>query len=148
MGRLAGLLSGGRERALRLAGFGVVALLALLLLLDQPTGLFQINRVKGVDEATERERVFEAWNSFSRVVGYRITNAELEGWGLAGDPNRPTVAEPGLLLIDGHAAPPVGLFDGALGKARHMPNGVTQPGYLSRSAPHMAVIRPRGGAGA
>ncbi len=145
VGALAGLLYGWRERALRLAGFGVVALLALLLVVDQPTGLFQINRVKGVDEATERERVFEAWNSFSRVVGYRITNAELEGWGLAGDPNRPTVAEQVLLLIDGDAATPVALFDGDLEKARYLLNDVTNLAYLLRDGANVLVIGPGGG---
>nr|MBP8292173.1 hypothetical protein [Caldilineaceae bacterium] len=145
VGALAGLLYGWRERVLRLAGFGVVALLALLLVVDQPTGLFQINRVKGVDEASERERVFEAWNSFSRVVGYRITNAELEGWGLAGDPNRPTVAEQVLLLIDGDAATPVALFDGDLEKARYLLNDVTNLAYLLRDGANVLVIGPGGG---
>ena len=145
VGALAGLLYAWRDRGLRLAAIGVLGLLALLLVVDQPTGLFQINRVKGVDEATERERVFEAWNSFSRVVGYRITNAELEGWGLAGDPNRPTVAEQVLLLIDGDAATPVALFDGDLEKARYLLNDVTNLAYLLRDGADVLVIGPGGG---
>lgn len=145
VGALAALLYGWRERALRLAGVGVIVLLALLLVADRPTGLFQINRVKGVDEATERERVFEAWNSFSRVVGYRITNEDLEGWGLAGDPNRPKVAEQVLLLIDGDAATPVALFDGDLEKARYLLNDVTNLAYLLRDGADVLVIGPGGG---
>ncbi len=145
MGALAGLIFGWPQRRLRLAGIGVMAFLALLLVLDGPLGLFQINRVKGVDEATQRDRVFEQWNSFSRIVGFRLTNAEMEGWGLSGDPNRPTLAEQVILLIDGDAATPIALYDGDLEKARYLMNDVTNLAYNLRQDAHVLVIGPGGG---
>jgi hypothetical protein len=145
VGAVAGLLFGWNQPGLRRAGFGVVAFLALLLVLDGPLGLFQINRVKGVDEATQRDRVFEEWNSFSRIVGYRLTNQEMEGWGLSGDPNRPTLAEQVLLLIDGDAATPIALFDGDLEKARYLMNDVTNLVYNLRQDADVLVIGPGGG---
>ncbi len=145
VGAVAGLIFGWPQANLRRAGLGVLAFLAVLLVLDGPLGLFQINRVKGVDEATQRDRVFEQWNSFSRIVGYRLTNAEMEGWGLSGDPNRPTLAEQVLLLIDGDAATPVALFDGDLEKARYLLNDVTNLAYNLRQDAHVLVIGPGGG---
>ena len=145
VGALAGLLFGWTQRGLRIAAAGALMILAVLLILDRPLGLYQINRVKGVDEATERERVFEAWNSFSRIVGYRMTNAELEGWGLKGDPNRPTIAEQILLLIDGDAATPIALYDGDLSKAAYLLNDVTNLAYHLRDDANVLVIGPGGG---
>jgi hypothetical protein len=147
IGALAALLYGWSYPRLRQASGGVIGLLALLLIIDGPLGLgiFQINRVKGVNEATERERVFEEWNSFSRIVGFRITNEEIEGWGLSGDPNRPTVAEQVLLLIDGDAATPVALFDGDPSTASYLLNDVTNLVYHLRQGAHVLVIGPGGG---
>jgi hypothetical protein len=147
IGALAALLYGWSYPRLRQMSGGVLGLLALLLLIDGPLGLgiFQINRVKGVNEVTERERVFEEWNSFSRIVGFRITNEEIEGWGLSGDPNRPTVAEQVLLLIDGDAATPVALFDGDPGAAAYLLNDVTNLAYHLRQGARVLVIGPGGG---
>ncbi len=145
MGALAGLIFGWPQRNLRLAGIGVMAFLAVLLVLDGPLGLFQINRVKGVDEATQRDRVFEQWNSFSRIVGFRLTNDQMEGWGLSGDPNRPTLAEQVILLIDGDAATPIALYDGNLDDARYLMNDVTNLAYNLRQDAHVLVIGPGGG---
>lgn len=145
VGAGAGLLFGWSQPVLRRAGVGVLLFLAVLLVADRPLGLFQINRVKGVNEATQRDRVFEEWNSFSRIVGYRITNQELEGWGLSGDPNRPTVAEQVLLLIDGDAATPVALFDGDPAGASYLLNDVTNLAYHLRQDAHVLVIGPGGG---
>jgi hypothetical protein len=145
VGALAALLYGWGDRRLRTAGAAVVAGLVLLMVLDGPLGLFQINRVKGIDETVGRERVFEEWNSFSRVVGFRMTNAEMEGWGLAGDPSRPTIAEQVLLLIDGDAATPVALFDGDFSKASYLLNDVTNLVYHLRQDADVLVIGPGGG---
>jgi hypothetical protein len=145
VGALAALLFGWHVRGLRWSSLAVVFFLAILLLVDRPLGLFQVNRVKGIDEAAERDRVFEAWNSFSRIVGYRMTNAELEGWGLKGDPNRPTVAEQVLLLIDGDAATPIALYDGDLSKAQYLLSDVTNLAYHLMQDAEVLVIGPGGG---
>ncbi len=147
IGAVAALLYGWRTPRLRLAGSVVLGLLALLLVVDGPLGLgiFQINRVKGVDETVGRQRVFEEWNSFSRIVGFRITNQEIEGWGLSGDPNRPTLAEQVILLIDGDAATPIALFDGDPANARYLLDDVTNLAYHLRQNAHVLVIGPGGG---
>ncbi|MEZ4637769.1 MAG: hypothetical protein R2856_22905 [Caldilineaceae bacterium] len=147
IGAVAALLYGWRHARLRLGSGALLALLTVLLVVDGPlgVGIFQINRVKGVDETVGRERVFEEWNSFSRIVGFRITNEEIEGWGLSGDPNRPTIAEQIILLIDGDAATPIALFDGDAANARYLLNDVTNLVYHLRQDADVLVIGPGGG---
>lgn len=147
IGGVAALLFSWHMKGLRNASAGLIVGLALLLVIDGPlgVGIFQINRVKGINEATERDRVFEQWNSFSRIVGYRITNEEIEGWGLSGDPNRPRVAEQVLLLIDGDAATPIALFDGDPANAAYLLDDVTNLAYHLRTGAEVLIIGPGGG---
>jgi hypothetical protein len=146
VGALAALLFGWRERAFaagrlrrrRTAGAAAAGRPAHRVVPDQPGQ----GRGRGHRSASGSSRRGTASAASSATAS---PTPNWKGWGLAGDPNRPTVAEQVLLLIDGDAATPVALFDGDLEKARYLLNDVTNLAYLLRDGADVLVIGPGGG---
>lgn len=111
VGAVAAILFGlaGDERRLRKPLVLSAVALTALLPLNPVLGLLRVRYVKGADEPP---KLYEGWNSFSRVVVFPETKAGRPfGWGLS---ERYTGPNPGWmkLSIDGMAETPINRFDG------------------------------------
>lgn len=113
---LAGLafaLATGRRVLQGVAGAWTLAVIALLVL-NQNYNWLQVTSGKNPQE--DATRIYERWNSFSRITVYPPTHwAQPFAWGLSRTYQGP---DPGhmLMLIDAVAGTPIQAFDGDLGK--------------------------------
>jgi hypothetical protein len=129
----------GRQRGL-VAGW-LVVLVALLALRNQ-AGLMPIVSTKAGD--MDEQRVYESWNSFSRVTVHEHWTPFAFGWGMSATQQQP---DPGhyLLLIDSAAGTPIQRFDGDLNSVQFLRDDVTSFAYHLLNQPNVLIIGPGGG---
>jgi SAM-dependent methyltransferase len=143
----AGLLAGmaalvfasGRQRAL-VAGW--LTVLALLLVLRNQASFLQIVSTKAGD--IDEQRIFESWNSFSRVTVHEHWTPFPFGWGMSLIHQEP---DPGhyLMLIDSAAGTPIQRFNGDLSTVQFLRDDVTSFAFHLLSQPNVLIIGPGGG---
>jgi hypothetical protein len=133
------LFASGRARGLT-AGWLVMVI--VLIALRGQVGFLQINSTKAGD--VEQYRIFERWNSFSRVTVHEHWTPFPFGWGMSMIHEEP---DPGhyLLLIDSSAGTPIQRFDNNLDAIQFLRDDVTSFGYYLLDRPDALVIGPGGG---
>jgi SAM-dependent methyltransferase len=133
------LFASGRQRGL--ATGWLVALVLLLTLRDQ-AGFLRIISTKAGD--IDQQRIFESWNSFSRVTVHEHWTPFPFGWGMSAIRQEP---DPGhrLLLIDSSAGTPIQRFDGDWSTVQFLRDDVTSFAYYLLDRPGVLIIGPGGG---
>lgn len=128
-------------RKRRLAAVWLAFLIAVLAVRDQ-VGLLDITSTKAGD--IDQERVFESWNSFSRVTVHEHWTPFPFGWGMSLLHHEP---DPGhlLLLIDSAAGTPIQRFDGDLSSVQFLRDDVTSFAYYLLNRPDVLIVGPGGG---
>jgi hypothetical protein len=129
------------RRVRRLTGVWAGALLAVLAL-QVATGAFGVEFVKGAPEAA---KLYERWNSYSRVAVFP-DSAERRpfGWGLS---NRYEGANPGYMLmnIDADAATPIMRYDGSPASLDFLRYDASSLVYHLQPPGKALIIGPGGG---
>ncbi len=133
------LYAAGRQRGLTV---GWLVLLLLLLAFRDRTDLLQVVSTKAGD--IDEKRLFEHWNSFSRVTVHEHWTPFPFGWGMSRIRTEP---DPGhyLLLIDSAAGTPIQRFDGDLSRVQFLRDDVTAFAYYLLDRPDVLIIGPGGG---
>jgi len=128
-------------RAWRLRVGWLVVLVSLLALRDQ-IGVLDIVSTKA--GAIDEQRVFERWNSFSRVTVHEHWTPFPFGWGMSLVRQEP---DPGhyLLLIDSSAGTPIQRFTGDLNNVQFLRDDVTAFAYHLLDRPDVLIVGPGGG---
>jgi SAM-dependent methyltransferase len=126
----------------RVFALGWMAVLIALLAVRNDTGLLRIVSTKAGD--IDSQRVFERWNSFSRVTVHEHWTPFPFGWGMSTVRNEP---DPGhyLLLIDSSAGTPIQRFDNDLNGVQFLRDDVTSFAYYLTDHPQALIIGPGGG---
>lgn len=142
---LAGLafaLATGRRTWQGAAGAWTLVIVALLVL-NQHYNWLQVTSGKNPKEDTTR--IYERWNSFSRITVYPPTHwAQPFAWGLSPTYHGP---DPGhmLMLIDAAAGTPIQAFDGDLSKMEFLKYDLPAFAYYLKEHPSVLIIGPGGG---
>jgi SAM-dependent methyltransferase len=142
-GAIAGLaalhFASGRQRYLT---FGWLLVLALLLVFREQVSFLRIVSTKAGD--IDQERIFESWNSFSRVTVHEHWTPFPFGWGMSPIHQEP---DPGhrLLLIDSAAGTPIQRFNGDLTTVQFLRDDITSFAYYLLDQPKVLIIGPGGG---
>ncbi len=133
------LFGSGRQRWLS-AGW-LVLLLTLLAFRNQASFLHIVSTKAG---DIDQERIFERWNSFSRVTVHEHWTPYPFGWGMSLIHQEP---DPGhrLLLIDSSAGTPIQRFNGDLNTIQFLRDDVTSFAYYLLDQLNVLVIGPGGG---
>ena len=136
----------GDERGVR--GMGGVAAgwtlaVIALLVLNYHYNWLQVTSGKNPEE--DATRIYEKWNSFSRITVYPPTHwAQPFAWGLSRTYQGP---DPGhmLMLIDANAGTPIQAFDGDLSKMEFLKYDLPAFAYYLKEHPSVFIIGPGGG---
>ena len=142
---LAGLafaLSTGRRSWQGAAAAWTLAVIALLVL-NYRYNWLQVTSGKNPRE--DATRIYEKWNSFSRITVYPPTHwAQPFAWGLSRTYQGP---DPGhmLMLIDANAGTPIQAFDGDLSKVEFLKYDLPAFAYYLKEHPSVFIIGPGGG---
>jgi hypothetical protein len=142
---LAGLafaLSTGRRAWQGVAAVWTLAVIALLVL-NYNYNWLQVTSGKNPEE--DATRIYEKWNSFSRITVYPPTHWPVPfAWGLSRTYYSP---DPGhmLMLIDANAGTPIQAFDGDLSKLEFMKYDLPAFAYYLKEHPSVFIIGPGGG---
>jgi hypothetical protein len=133
------LFASGRQRGL--VASWLVVLVALLAFRNQ-AGFMPVVSTKAGD--MDEQRVYESWNSFSRVTVHEHWTPFAFGWGMSATQQQP---DPGhyLLLIDSAAGTPIQRFDGDLNSVQFLRDDVTSFAYYLLGQPSVLIIGPGGG---
>lgn len=129
----------GRRRGLAI---GWLAVLAVLLILQSQAGFLQIVSTKAGD--VDQQRLFERWNSFSRVTVHEHWTPFPFGWGMSLIHQEP---DPGhyLMLIDATAGTPIQRFNGDLTTVQFLRDDITSFAYYLLDQPDVLIVGPGGG---
>lgn len=144
---LAGLafaLSTGRRAWQGMAVAWTLAVIALLVL-NYNYNYNWLQVTSGKNPKEDATRIYERWNSFSRITVYPPTHwAQPFAWGLSRTYHGP---DPGhmLMLIDASAGTPIQAFDGDLSKLEFLKYDLPAFAYYLKEHPSVFIIGPGGG---
>lgn len=116
----------------------VFALLGLLLVMNESTGLFRIDFAK---DELEKSILFEKWNALARVT---VTERGTANWATSEAYKGPK-PETLWLKIDAEAGTPIVRFDGDFDEVRAIQYDVTALAYTLREDVPVLIIGPGGG---
>jgi len=125
-----------------MAAIWTLAVIALLVLNHRYNWLQVTSGKNPREDAT---RIYEKWNSFSRITVYPPTHwAQPFAWGLSRTYQGP---DPGhmLMLIDANAGTPIQAFDGDLSKVEFLKYDLPAFAYYLKKHPSVFIIGPGGG---